>query len=178
MSKSRVSVVIDGRSYVLVTEDDEAYVNGVAKEVSEHLLRAASSSLALDERDCAILVALDFCDDCKKQQQRNRELVKKADVILRSNNELSHKVADYKNRLTDAINENTHLSQRIRALEDQLRVLNRENEKLRKLEQPKKPDAEKKFEKTVRDKKAEKAMGYVPMTQGTLFDLGDDHADK
>ena len=145
MSKSRVSVVIDGRSYVLVTEDDEAYVKGVAKEVSEHLLRAASSSLALDERDCAILVALDFCDDCKKQQQRNRELVKKADVILRSNNELSHKVADYKNRLTDAINENTHL--------------------------------EKKFEKTVRDKKAEKAMGYVPMTQGTLFDLGDDHAD-
>ena len=63
MSKSRVSVVIDGRSYVLVTEDDEAYVKGVAKEVSEHLLRAASSSLALDERDCAILVALDFCDD-------------------------------------------------------------------------------------------------------------------
>ena len=177
MSKSRVSVVIDGRSYVLVTEDDEAYVKGVAKEVSEHLLRAARSSLALDERDCAILVALDFCDDCKKQQQRNRELVKKADVILRSNNELSHKVADYKNRLTDAINENTHLSQRIRALEDQLRVLNRENEKLRKLEQPKKPDAEKKFEKTVRDKKAEKAMGSVPMTQGTLFDLGDDHAD-
>ena len=167
--KKRVSVQLDGRSYVVITEDDEEYVKGIAAEVSENLLKASRSAKNLDVRDCAILVALDFCDDSKKEKRRNKDLVEKADQIMQHTNELNKKCADYKGRLTDAINENTRLSKRIRALEEQLRVLNKDNERLRRFE-PKKTDAEKQFEKTVQEKRAERLMGYVPMEQGSLFD--------
>lgn len=167
--KKRVSVQLDGRSYVVITEDDEEYVKGIAAEVSENLLKASRSAKNLDVRDCAILVALDYCDDSKKEKRRNKELVVKADQIMQHTNELNKKCADYKGRLTDAINENTRLSKRIRALEEQLRVLHKDNERLRRFE-PKKTDAEKQFEKTVQEKRAERLMGYVPMEQGSLFD--------
>ena len=167
--KKRVSVQLDGRSYVVITEDDEEYVKGIAAEVSENLLKASRSAKNLDVRDCAILVALYYCDDSKKEKRRNKELVVKADQIMQHTNELNKKCADYKGRLTDAINENTRLSKRIRALEEQLRVLNKDNERLRRFE-PKKTDAEKQFEKTVQEKRAERLMGYVPMEQGSLFD--------
>ena len=167
--KKRVSVQLDGRSYVVITEDDEEYVKGIAAEVSENLLKASRSAKNLDVRDCAILVALDFCDDSKKEKRRNKDLVEKADQIMQHTNELNKKCADYKGSLTDAINENTRLSKRIRALEEQLRVLNKDNERLKKFE-PKKTDAEKQFEKTVQEKRAERMMGYVPMEQGSLFD--------
>ena len=169
MDKKRVSVQIDGRSYAVITEDDEAYVKEIADSVSESLLRASRSGKNLDVRDCAILVALDFCDDSKKEKRRNRELVEKADQIMQHTNELNKKCTGYRERLTDAINENTRLSKRIRALEDQLRVLARDNERLKKYE-PRKDDAEKQFEKTVQERRAEKLMGYVPMEQGSLFD--------
>ncbi|MBR1481423.1 MAG: cell division protein ZapA [Ruminococcus sp.] len=169
MEKKRVSVQIDGRSYVVITEDDDAYVKGIAQEVSDHLLTASRTAKNLDTRDCAILTALDFCDDTQRERRRNKDLVEKADQIMQHTNELNKKCTDYRNRLTDAMNEVTRLTKRIRALEDQLRTLNRENERLRKFE-PKKTDAEKQFEKTVQEKRAEKAMGYVPMEQCSLFD--------
>lgn len=176
MEKKRISVQLDGRSYVVITEDDEDYVREVADEVAESVLKASRSGKNLDIRDCAILSAMDFCDDSKKEKRRSRELVEKADMILKHNNELNKRCSSYKVRLTDAINENTRLTKRIRALEDQLRLLNNENEILRKYE-PKKTDTEKNFEKTVHDKKAEKLMGYVPMRQGSLFD-GEDTKNK
>ena len=80
MEKKRVSVQIDGRSYVVVTEDDEAYVREVAQTVSDSLLRASRSGKNLDVRDCAILVALDCCDDSMKAKRRNRALIEKADL--------------------------------------------------------------------------------------------------
>ena len=88
---------------------------------------------------------------------------------MQHTNEMNKKCSDYRERLTDAINENTRLTKRIRALEDQLRVLVRDNERLKKYE-PRKDDAEKQFEKTLQERRAEKLMGYVPMEQASLFD--------
>lgn len=171
MGKQRVSVQIDGRNYVVITEDDEDYVREIAAEVAERMLHASRGAAAknLDVRDCAILVALDCCDDSKKERRRNKTLAEKANQIMQHTNELNKQCVDYKNRLTDSINENTRLTKRIRALEEQLRLLNADNERLRRFE-PKKIDAEKQFEKTVQEKRAEKLMGYVPMEQGSLFD--------
>ena len=169
MGKKRVSVQIDGRSYVVITEDDEAYVKEIAERVSESLLRASRSGKNLDVRDCAILVALDFCDDSMKEKRHNKDLIEKADQIMQHTNEMNKKCSDFRERLIDAINENTRLTKRIRALEDQLRVLARDNERLKKFE-PRKDDAEKQFEKTLQERRAEKLMGYVPMEQGSLFD--------
>ncbi len=185
MEKKRVSVNIEGRSYAVITTDDEDYVKQVAYEVSQAILRASRSAKQLEIRDCAILAALDFCDDRNKATRKNKDLVDKADQIIRQTTELNKQVQeskkqikDYRERLTDAINENTNLTKRIRALEDQLRALNKENERLKKAGESKKSDSEKAFEKAVQDKKNKKIMGYVPMRQGSLFDGSDKKGKK
>lgn len=170
MDKKRVSVSIHGRSYAVITTDDEEYVRSVAKEVEETMLDASRSMTQLDARDCAILAALDFCDDRNKALKKNRDLVEKADTIIGKSGDLSRQLREYKERLADAINENTALSKKYKALEEQLRTLTRENERLKKSADSKRADSEKKFEKTVAEKKGEQLMGYVPMRQYSLFE--------
>ena len=47
MEKKRVSVQIEGRSYSLITTDDEKYVQKVANEVLSHIRKAAQSTSSL-----------------------------------------------------------------------------------------------------------------------------------
>ncbi len=154
MEKRRVAVQIEGRNYVVITTEDKSYVLGVAGEVTDSIRHAAQ---------------LDFCDDRHKAERRNKQLVDKADQIIRQSADLAKQCKEYKTKLADAINENTHLTKRIMALEEQLRVMLRENESLKKNTESAKNDSEKKFEKAVRDRKAEQLMGYVPMRQYSLF---------
>lgn len=173
MEKKRVSVQIEGRSYAIITSDDKAYVQRVAAEVTESIRNAASRSTQLDTRDCAILAALDFCDEYNKAVKKNSDVVKKADQIIAHSNELNKTCTEYKEMLAEAINETTRLSKRVKALENQLRTLAEENERLKKSRESKHSENLKKsFEKTVNDKKAEKMMGYVPMRQYSLFEDG------
>ena len=66
MEKKRVSVQIEGRSYSLITTDDEKYVQKVANEVLSHIRKAAQSTKKIYTRDCSVLEAINFCDDRKK----------------------------------------------------------------------------------------------------------------
>ena len=66
MEKKRVSVQIEGRNYVVITTEEKSYVLGVAGEVTDSIRRAAQTGRHLDTRDCAVLAAMDFCDDCHK----------------------------------------------------------------------------------------------------------------
>lgn len=172
MEKKKVSVQIEGRSYNVVTTEEKSYVLGVAEEVTNTIREVTQTARNLDTRDCAVLAALNFCDDRHKAERKNKELVEKADQIIRQSAELAKQCKEYKTKLADAINENTNLTKRVKALEDQLRVLVRENEQLKKGADAKPQNSEKQFEKTVRDKKTEKLMGYVPMRQYSLFEDG------
>lgn len=178
MEKKRVSVVLEGRSYAVITTDSEEYVNKVAQQVSQCILDASRSAKQLDIRDCAILAAMDFCDDRNKAVNRNKDLVQKADQFIRKNNDLNKQVVEYREKLTDAINENTALVKRVKALEDQLAVLNKENERLKRNESPAAQENKKKFEQTVNARKNENTMGYVPMRQGSLFDNNGNNSFK
>lgn len=170
MEKKRVSVQIEGRNYVVITPEERSYVHEVADEVTESIRRAAQTGRNLDTRDCAVLAALDFCDDRNKAERKNKEVVEKADQIIRQSAELGRQCQDYKAKLAAAINENTNLTKRVKALEDQLRILLKENEALKKNADSKPLENQKKFEKAIRDKKTEKMMGYVPMRQYSLFE--------
>lgn len=133
MTKKRVSVQIEGRNYALITTDDIKYVNGVAAEVVKHIRDTAQSSKQLDTRDCAVLAALDFCDDRNKALKRNKDFINKADKIIKQTNELNKSCTEYKEKLTEAINENTRLTKRVRILEKQLAELENENDRLNSL---------------------------------------------
>lgn len=169
MEKKRVRVQIEGRNYTVITPEEKAYVLGVADEVTNRIRRAAQCGRNLDTRDCAVLAALDFCDDCNRAERKNKEVVDKADQIIRQSAELARQCKEYKEKLAASINENTNLTKRVKAVEEQLRVMLKENEKLKKNALIP-PDNEQRFEKAVRDKKAEKLMGYVPMQQYSLFE--------
>lgn len=123
-NKRKVSVQIEGRSYALITADDEKYVQGVADEVISQIKEIVASSHHLDTRDCAVLAALNFCDDRNKALRNKKECISKADKIIRQTNDLNKQCSEYKTRLAEVINENTALTRKYKRLQ-------KENEQLR-----------------------------------------------
>lgn len=186
MLKKKVRVQIEGRNYSLISTEDTRYVQHIAEEVTSQIHEAAKGATKLDTRDCAILAALNFCDEKIKAESRINEVVKKADRIIAKTNELNKACSEYKEKLTEAINENTRLTKRIKELEDQLNgsangKSQQKNDKTpqamaeqtKKIFQPDKKQNEQESEqaeKTAQEKHNEKLMGYVPMTQCSLFD--------
>lgn len=182
MEKKKVSVQIEGRSYALITSDNEKYVQSVVDEVISRIREVAQRSKHLDTRDCAILVSLDLCDDRNKSEKKNKEVIAKADKIIRQTNELNKNCGEYKDKLTDAINENTALTRRVKALKKENEMLVRELEALKKsnsasarvpvgtaVKAESKPVV-----KTEEEKKNEKLLGYKPMRQYSLFEEGNE----
>ena len=98
-TKRKVSVQIEGRSYALITADDEKYVQGVADDVIAQIKKIVTSTNHLDTRDCAILAALNFCDDRNKALRNKKECISKADKIIRQTNDLNKQCSEYKTRL-------------------------------------------------------------------------------
>ena len=205
MEKKRVSVQIEGRSYSLITTDDEKYVQKVANEVLSHIRKDAQSTKQLDTRDCAVLAALNFCDDRNKALKKNKDYVEKADKIIQQTNDLNRLCKEYREKLTEAMNDNTRLINNNKELEKRLAVLGHEvsqlKEKLESVEKSKeKAESEKnsvtmekktsdaknntteqsddipvnvlsnEAKKTEQELRNEKLLGYVPMTQFSLFD--------
>ena len=205
MEKMRVSVQIEGRSYSLITTDDEKYVQKVANEVLSHIRKAAQSTKQLDTRDCAVLAALNFCDDRNKALKKNKDYVEKADKIIQQTNDLNRLCKEYREKLTEAMNDNTRLINNNKELEKRLAVLGHEvsqlKEKLESVEKSKeKAESEKnsvtmekktsdaknntteqsddipvnvlsnEAKKTEQELRNEKLLGYVPMTQFSVFD--------
>ena len=210
MEKKRVSVQIEGRSYSLITTDDEKYVQKVANEVLSHIRKAAQSTKQFDTRDCAVLAALNFCDDRNKALKKNKDYVEKADKIIQQTNDLNRLCKEYREKLTEAMNDNTRLINNNKELEKRLAVLGHEvsqlKEKLESVEKGKEKAESEKSEpeknsvskgkktsnaknnmteqsedvpvnvlsneakKTEQELRNEKLLGYVPMTQFSLFD--------
>lgn len=155
MEKKKISVQIEGRNYSLITTDDEKYVHKVANEVVSHIRKVAQSTKQLDTRDCAILAALNFCDDRNKAIKKNKDYVEKADKIIQQTNELNRLCKEYRDKLTESMNDNTRLTMNNRELEKRIAVLRHEVDQLRnKLEENNGTSkTSEKFEKGQADKK-------------------------
>ena len=181
-----------------------------ANEVLSHIRKAAQSTKQLDTRDCAVLAALNFCDDRNKALKKNKDYVEKADKIIQQTNDLNRLCKEYREKLTEAMNDNTRLINNNKELEKRLAVLGHEvsqlKEKLESVEKSKEKAESEKSEpeknsvskekkasdaknnmteqsddipvnvlsneakKTEQELRNEKLLGYVPMTQFSLFD--------
>lgn len=172
MTKKRVSVQIEGRSYAVITTEDEKYVQSVADDVIKHIRMAAQTSRNLDTRDCAILAALDFCDDRNKAVKRNKDVVAKADQIIKQAGDTNKSCKEYKERLAEAINENTAFVRKIKSLEGELEKLKAEIKMLTDLLEDD-SQGEEKEEVKPEPKKAEPVM-----KQYSIFDYGKDDKKK
>lgn len=66
MEKNRVNLRIFGNSYTILTEDDIEYVEDLGELVDKEMHEISNASPTLSQTQCAVLVALDQADACKK----------------------------------------------------------------------------------------------------------------
>lgn len=111
MAKNRVRLDISGVSCTLLTEEDEAYIKAMAREVEELLdsMTNAGSSFSV----AAVITALSFLDEKKKSEKLTAEAEEKLrtrerDILLA--------VAEYKKLRT----ENDILTAKVKNLQKEL----------------------------------------------------------
>ncbi len=66
MEKNRVTLRICGLSYTILTEDDPDYVEELGELINKEMKSIGNESPTLSTTQCAVLVALDQADACKK----------------------------------------------------------------------------------------------------------------
>lgn len=66
MEKNRVNLKICGNSYSILTEDDPDYVEELGELIDKEMKQVAQEAPSLSTTQCAVLVALDQADACKK----------------------------------------------------------------------------------------------------------------
>lgn len=162
-TKRKVTVQIEGRNYSVITADDEKYVQNVADEVIAQIKEIITSSHHLDTRDCAILAALNFCDDRNKALRNKKDCISKADKIIRQTNDLNKQCTEYKNRLAEVINENTALTRKYLRLE-------KENQQLRNALQQAVNSAQTEENSAVEEEENDEIVRKMRQQQISLFD--------
>jgi cell division protein ZapA len=66
MEKNRVNLKICGSSYSILTEDDPEYVEELGEVIDKEMKAVGQDAPSLSLTQCAVLVALDQADACKK----------------------------------------------------------------------------------------------------------------
>ena len=68
MEKNKVRLSIGGADYTISTEDDPKYVMALGDELDSLLTRTLRENNRLSVTQAAILLALDYADQCKKAE--------------------------------------------------------------------------------------------------------------
>ena len=66
MEKKTVTLRIAGSTYPILTEDDPEYMEELGEYIDKEMKSTAQESPTLSTTQCAVLVALDRADACKK----------------------------------------------------------------------------------------------------------------
>ena len=74
MAKSKVKINVAGMNFSLVTEDEPAYVEGLAKQLSKKIEDIVAGNTNISVAQAAILVALDCEDELSKHNNSSDNL--------------------------------------------------------------------------------------------------------
>ena len=66
MAANKVKLSIGGAEYTIIAEDDARYVQSLGKELDRALAAIMKANDRLSVTQAAILLALDYADECKK----------------------------------------------------------------------------------------------------------------
>ena len=66
MGKNKVQIKICGATYSIITDDDTEYVEELGEFIDSEMKNISSQIPSLSSMQCAVLVALDQADSCKK----------------------------------------------------------------------------------------------------------------
>ena len=115
MERKTVTIKIAGNSYPIITEDDPEYVEDLAEAIDKEMKQIAQDSPSLSTTQCAVLVALDRADACKKataSADNLRAQIKdyledsarsrmEVDVARREIERLNREISNLRNKLAD-----------------------------------------------------------------------------
>jgi len=115
MEKNRVNLRICGLSYTIITEDDPDYVEELGEFIDKEMKTVNNESPTLSTTQCAVLVALDQADACRKataSADNLRAQIKdyledsararmEVDVARREIERLNKEISNLRNRLAE-----------------------------------------------------------------------------
>lgn len=105
MEKQRVTVLVAGQKFTLITDEDEKYVMDVAAKIDARITSIAMSQNMTRER-AAVLTALDVADDNER--------------IKRDTADVKEQIKDYISALSDLQQQNAALNEEIASLKTAL----------------------------------------------------------
>lgn len=108
MDKNKVTVFVAGQKLTLLSEESEKYVNDIASKV-DTVINSLFTSTNMSKERCAIMAALDFCDDETKARKNLNEI---------------------KEQIKDYIDDSAKLRAENEALKEQIEKLKAEKEQL------------------------------------------------
>lgn len=108
MEKKKVTVFVSGQKLTLLTTESEKYVNDVANKV-ETTINSLFASSNLSKEKCAVMAALDFCDDETKARA--------------AMNEIKEQIKDYIEDVAKLKEENAKLKLEVERLTEEKKTL-------------------------------------------------------
>lgn len=123
MAANKVRLSIGGAEYTVIAEDDVRYVQSLGKELDRALAAIMKANDRLSVTQAAILLALDYADECKKATEtadRLREQIK--DYLDDASNAKSkadwarHELEEAKRQLESLTIENGRLKAELNAV--------------------------------------------------------------
>ena len=146
MEKNKVTIFVAGQKYNLVTTDSEKYVTDIASKV-ETRINSLLSQTSMSKEKCAVMAALDFCDDEAKAREA---------------------LAQVKEQIKDYIEDSAKLRAEIDELKAQVEKLEAKNQEIL--------NSKKTIIATSAEIKAEKEP-TISADDDLSFDLNDDDKD-
>lgn len=93
------TVFVAGKRFILLSDDKEEYVQKLALEVNDAIMRIAAENPTLDRRASAILCALDLADDKYKEMDRTKSVSDKAQPIIAQADKQSKQLRELKDQI-------------------------------------------------------------------------------
>ena len=93
------TVFVAGERFVLLSEDNTEYVAQLAKEVNGDIKRISDENPTMESRSCAILCALDYADDKKKEIERSKSLSENAKTVMIQADKHAKQIKELKEKL-------------------------------------------------------------------------------
>lgn len=191
------TVFVAGKRFILLSEDNEEYVQKLASEVSRTINEISEANPKMESRSCAILCALDYADDKNKETQRIKSISEKAKSVIENADKHAKEIKDLKEKIKYKNETIAKLQAQVSELEQQLKSTaepKTEQKAVEKTEQkpvqqentqkkqPQKAEPQKKkrhqhshenpYKAQALEKKTEKIenKGYTPLRQISLFE--------
>ena len=74
MGKSKVKMNIGGSSFVIVSDESEAYTKSIGQEIDGKITDLMKNSPDLSAMKAAVLIAFDYCDKSRKDLEASESL--------------------------------------------------------------------------------------------------------